>query len=145
MFKCAAVSSSSLGEADSILRRIYTENPSYWPNGLSVGHFDGGLWLVREKSSSAAVGFVGWQERQERSPAGLRKVGYYSIGVLPAFRGNGFAREAVGKLLGMKSASVDEVRALVKQHNEPSLRLAASLQVPVVKLASAGAAGKLQP
>lgn len=143
MFKCAAISQSSRAEAEDILRRIYDENPSYWPNGLSVGHFDGGLWLVREKSSSAAVGFVGWQERPERSARGLRKVGYYSIGVLPEYRGNGFAREAVGRLIGMKSASVDEVRALVKQHNEPSLRLAASLRVPVVKLASAGLTGKL--
>ena len=62
---------------------------------------------------------------------------------MPEYRGNGFAREAVGRLIGMKSASVDEVRALVKQHNEPSLRLAASLRVPVVKLASAGLTGKL--
>jgi len=143
MFKCAAVGQDSLGEAAGILRDIYNENPSYWPHGLSVGHFDGGLWLVREKSSSAPVGFVGWQERPERSASGLRKIGYYSIGVLPAYRGNGFAREAVGKLLSFKSAAVDEVRALIKQHNLPSLRLAASLAVPVVKLASAAPAGKV--
>lgn len=144
MFKCAAVDTTSLGEADAILRRIYTENPDYWPNGLSVGHFDGGLWLVREKSSSTPIGFVGWQERPEQTRRGRIKVGYYSIGVLPAYRGNGYAREAVGKLLGMKSASVDEVRALVKQHNQPSLRLAASLRIPVVKLACVGADGKLR-
>lgn len=126
MFKVAlADTPSSLVEATSILERIRSENPKHWPNGLSVGHFDGGLYLVRDKQASAAVGFVGWQERQE----GMRKIGYYSIGILPEHRQNGFARDAVATLLTKKAKRVDLVRAMIVEGNTPSVRLADGLGV----------------
>ena len=132
MFKIARVSTSEgLVEADKILKRIYSEAPQHWPHGLTRDHFDGGLYLIREKQSNAPAGFVGWQERLEpkQKYPFLQKVGYYSIGVLPEYRRNGFAREAVAKLIQMKSAGVDKVRALIMSSNKPSQELAKDLGV----------------
>jgi RimJ/RimL family protein N-acetyltransferase len=154
MFKIAKVGQDSLELTREILGRIYDENPAYWPNGLTPEHFDGGLYLIRESSTGSPVGFCGWQERREFRPAtkaagrwdplfrnlGCQqiKVGYYSIGVLPEFRNNGFAKEALQKLIAQKSAGVDQVRAMIVETNKPSLHLADALGVEkLVKKASA--------
>lgn len=159
MFKISYVSHiDGLKIARELMREIYEENPKFWPNSLTPEHFDGGLYLVREASTQRPVGFVGWQEREEvqqlldrpieerRKEAGNRlhpkwdqffksmgcrqiKVGYYSVGVLPAYRRNGFAKEAIAKLIRMKSAGVDCVRALIMSSNKPSLALADALGV----------------
>lgn len=120
-------SASALDEAEGILNEIYSEAPHHWPHGLSKDHFDGGLYLVRKQASNEPVGFVGWQERLE----GMDKVGYYSVGIRPQFRREGFAKQALSKLIKMKAAGVDRVQALVKDTNEPSQQLAQSLGVPV--------------
>lgn len=112
-----------------LLSSIYEEDPSYWPYGLDVGQFDGGLYLISKSASHETVGFVGWQERREDK----RDVGYYAIGVLPEYRRQGFAKEAVQAIIREKSAGVDEVRAMVCAHNEPSKRLARSLPVTLIE------------
>lgn len=109
-------------QAQEILGRIHNENPTYWPYGLDLGQFDGGLYLINKSASTDPVGFVGWQERDEDG----KHIGYYAIGVLPEHRHKGFAKAAVTSLLREKAASVDEVRALVMSHNEPSKALARS-------------------
>lgn len=128
------IPSEARRECEEIMNRIYAENPSYFPYGLNVAGHDGGLWMIREASTGKAVGFTGWQERRERRNPGapLEKVGYYSIGVLPEYRGNGYARAAVSQLLRMKSASVDRVQAFIVAGNSPSMGLARSLRIPVV-------------
>jgi RimJ/RimL family protein N-acetyltransferase len=115
-------------ECEGIMNQIYKEDPSYWPYGLNVDGHDGGVYMIRQASTDKAVGFVGWQERKQ----GHHKVGLYSVGVLPEFRGNGYARDAVGQLLREKSAGVDRVQAFILPHNKPSLALARSLDIPVV-------------
>jgi hypothetical protein len=112
-----------------IMRRVLAEDPSYWPYGLDASQFDGGLYMISKSASHEPVGFVGWQVRQEQG----RDIGYYAIGVLPEFRQQGFAKEAVTSLLREKSASVDEVRALVCSHNQPSKNLARSLGVTLIE------------
>lgn len=155
MFKVAYVSTiDGLKEARGIMQRIYDENPKHWPHGLTPEHFDGGLYLIREKRSSAPVGFCGWQERRAvralykdefkyagapREPEfdrmaksmGVRitKVGYYSIGILPEHRRNHFAKEAIAKLIAQKAAGVDQVRAMIVDGNTPSIGLANRLGV----------------
>lgn len=119
-------------EVDKLLDTIREENPSYWPNGLSVGHFDGGLYLVKA-GSGPPVGFVGWQEREELG----KRVGYYSVGVLRDHRRQGIAKEALRQMLAEKSAGVDEVRALVMAHNAPSKALARALPVTLIEKAAA--------
>lgn len=112
-----------------IMRQVLTEDPSYWPYGLDAKQFDGGLYMISKSASHEPVGFVGWQVRQEKG----RAIGYYAIGVLPEFRQQGFAKEAVASLLREKSAAVDEVRALVCSHNQPSKNLARSLGVALIE------------
>jgi len=129
-------SASARSDCEAVMARIYGENPSHWPCGLSVGHCDGGCYLIREASAGDPIGFVGWQQRKE----GLRKVGYYAIGVLPEWRGMGVAREAVSRILAAKSAGVDEVRALIVPGNRPSEGLAARLGVTVEPFVAKAAA-----
>ena len=116
---------------EDIMDRIYKTDPTYWPYGLDIsGHTKaaGNVYLVRERTSDTPVGFVGWQQFNE----GMKKVGYYSIGILPQFRKNGFARAAVQQLLRVKSATVDQVKAFIERHNTPSIGLARRLGVPIV-------------
>lgn len=113
-------------ECEELMDKIYRENPSYWPYGLSIEGHDS-LYMVREASTGKAVGFTGWQERRE----GLKKVGYYSIGILPEHRNQGFAKEAVRKLIRDKSAQVDVVKAFIMPKNVASMELAKTLDIPV--------------
>jgi RimJ/RimL family protein N-acetyltransferase len=114
-------------EVQNIMDRIYKEDPSKWPYGLNIPGHDGGVWLVRKQASGDPVGFVGWQERERAG----RKVGYYSIGILPEHRGNGMAKAALARLLSEKQANVDEVRALIVHTNTASRKLAESLGIKV--------------
>jgi GNAT superfamily N-acetyltransferase len=117
----------SRGAAESIMERVRSENPSYWPHGLSIKGFDGGVWLVKRACDGEPIGFLGWQERNLRQG----KTGFYAVGILPEHRGKGYAKEAVAKLINEKAASVDRVRAFIVPGNSPSERLASALGVPV--------------
>jgi hypothetical protein len=121
-------------KCDEILQKIYEENPDYWPWGLSRSMFENTpgseLHLVLDKKASEPVGFVGWYEM----PRGLRKVGYYSIGVLPQHRKSGFAKEAVSKMIKARAPGVHEVRAMVREGNQPSNALARVLNIQVEKI-----------
>lgn len=118
-------SAQQLDHCAHIMDKIVAENPSYWPYGCNPDMFNGGVYLIRKSANHEPVGFTGWQEFDEDG----KKVGYYSIGILPEYRQQGFAKEAVAKLIHEKSAGVDEVRAFVMNHNTPSLELAKSLKV----------------
>lgn len=119
--------SSGRQECEAIMERIYNENPTYWPYGLNVkGHQD--VYLVKDATTKQPVGFVGWQEFTEYPN---RRVGSYSVGILPEYRGNGYATEAVARVLREKSAGVDEVRSYVVHSNVASHGLADKLGVQV--------------
>lgn len=113
-------------EVQAAMKRIYEENPGYWPHGLSIAGHDA-VYAVREVGTEKVAGFVGWQERVENG----RRIGSYSIGILPEYRQRGFAKEAVAKVLQLKAASVDEVRAYVMPGNTPSEGLAGALRLDV--------------
>ena len=133
MYKVSHVTDSAgLKAARQIMETIRAEHPAHWPFGLSADHFDGGCYLIREKSSSVPVGFCGFQKRAERRNGKVERVGYYSIGILPEHRKSGFAKQAVAKLLQMKAATVDRMQAMIVAGNEPSLALARSLGVPAI-------------
>lgn len=124
--QASVIDMSAREEARGIMKKIYDEDPSYWPYGLDIpGHES--LYLIRDNMTKAAAGFVGWQEEVENG----KRIGSYSIGILPEYRKKGFAKEAVAKILRIKSAAVDEVRAYVMKHNAPSKALAGSLGVNV--------------
>lgn len=116
----------SQGVARDILRRIYMEKPAYWPHGLTVGHHDE-LWLIRDGSTMQPVGFTGWQKRSSEG----KTIGYYSIGVLPEYRRQGFGKAAVAALVDHIRPQVDEVRAFIVPGNEPSMGLARELDLPI--------------
>lgn len=115
-------------EVSDIMNRIYNEDPSAWPYGLNIPGHDS-VYLIRDKMTKQAAGFVGWQESTKNG----KKIGSYSIGILPEYRHNGFAKEAVSKVLQIKSAGVDEVKAYIVDGNKPSERLANSLGVAIEK------------
>lgn len=117
---------SARSECEDIMRKIYKEDPSYWPYGIDAANHDE-LFLIRKSGSNDPVGFTGWQEFNE----GGVKTGYYSIGILPEYRGNGFAKEAVTNLIRTKAATVDRVQAFIVPHNKKSIGLAHKLGVPV--------------
>lgn len=127
-------------ECEDIMQKIYEENPSYWPYGLNIAAHDGGVYMIREASTRKPIGFTGWQERMD----GATKVGLYSIGILPEYRNNGYAKQAVAKLISIKAANVDRVQALVMKHNKPSLALAEALHVPVIKAGSVKNANQIK-
>ena len=115
-------------EVSDIMNKIYNEDPSAWPYGLNIPGHDS-VYLIRDKMTKQAAGFVGWQETTKNG----KKIGSYSIGILPEYRHNGFAKEAVSKVLQIKSAGVDEVKAFIVDGNKPSERLANSLGVAIEK------------
>lgn len=88
----------------------------------------GDLFLVYKQAGEGPVGFVGWQERQ----VGPEKVGFYAIGMLPQYRRQGLAKEAVSKLLADRAGRVDRLAALIAPGNTPSEALAKSLGIPKV-------------
>jgi 2'-5' RNA ligase len=136
MYKVAKA--DSLGEVRSIMKRIYEEEPEYWPYGLDVpGHDD--VFMIREKNSNTPVGFVGWQSDLDFSGDKVARVGYYSIGILPEHRRKGFVKEAVQKIISLKSGSYDRVQAFIVEKNAPSTALAKDLGVDVInKVAGVG-------
>jgi RimJ/RimL family protein N-acetyltransferase len=124
--KSASVNLESRRQCEQIMRRIYEEEPSYWPYGIDVASHDE-LFLIRKKGSMEPVGFVGWQRIKEDDGV----TGYYSIGILPEYRQNGFAKAAVSQMLQTKAATVDRVKAFIVKGNNKSIGLAKTLGVPI--------------
>lgn len=121
-----ASSDNSLSEVRDIMECIYNENPKYWPYGLNVeGHDE--VYLIRDSLTKKACGFVGWQQLIENG----KKIGSYSIGIKPEYRGNGLAKEAVAKLLKDKIDKVDIVKSYIIRGNNNSVKLAQSLKIPI--------------
>ena len=110
------------------LDRIYKDSPQWWPYGLRRDMLDDAHAIVK-RGTDEQVGFAGWQFRHE---ADGQKVGYYAIGLLPEFRGKGYAKAALKQLFANKPQDVSAVRAFIVPGNAPSEGLAASLGVPVV-------------
>lgn len=128
-----AATDADYGKAAHLLETIRSERPDHWPHGLSPDMFDpGDLFLIRKRATEDPVGFVGWQERQLEG----QRVGLYSIGVLPGYRHQGIAKEAVSRVLCERAQGVDRVAALVAPTNLPSQKLARSLGVPLLKSAA---------
>jgi hypothetical protein len=126
-FSKSASDTSSRTILEGVLKTIYDEAPWKWPYGLNIDSHDD-IYMIRSASDKSPAGFVGWQERKE----GMVKVGYYTIGLLPEHRGCGKAKEAVSKMLHIKSASVDKVKALIVEGNKESEHLADALHIPYV-------------
>lgn len=136
-----AAAHADLEKAAELLEKIRSEKPDLWPNGLHLKQFEpGDLYLIRKQAGEDPVGFVGWQERS----MGHKRVGLYSIGVLPEHRHQGVAKEAVARLIADRAARVDHVAAMVVDGNTPSEKLAASLGIkilPALKRANAFSEG----
>lgn len=119
--------STAKDECKAVMKAIYDENPAYWPYGIDIDSHQS-VYLVRDAMTKEAAGFVGWQQWMEWP---MKKVGSYSIGILPKYRGHGFASEAVAKILQEKCASVDEVRCYAVKENQKSQNLAKKLHINV--------------
>ena len=117
---------SSKQTVQKIMDTIYNENPAWWPYGLNVEGHDS-VYLIKDASNNNPVGFVGWQQFLEKG----KQIGSYSVGILPEYRGNGLAKEAIAKILQDKSSKVDIVRAYIKKENTQSKHLANALHIPI--------------
>ena len=82
-------------ECKTLMDKIYANDPSHWPYGLSPDQHDD-LSLIRKQASGDCVGFAGWQNRKD---ADGTRVGYYTIGVLPEYQRQGFAKQAVAAMI----------------------------------------------
>lgn len=83
---------------ESVLDQIYNEDKKYWPNGLNKDLYNGSedkIELIKN-SDNKAIGFRGLQVRNND---GDKKEIYYSIGILPEYRGYGNAKKALKDLL----------------------------------------------
>lgn len=131
MYKCASAQDfDSRAKAWEIMQEIKNENPSHWPNGISISGHDH-LYLVKD-SSETPVGFVGWQNiRNDQN----EKIGYYTVGILSEHRKQGLAKEAVQKIISKHASECDRVCAYIKSTNHPSIRLANSLGVNIKEAA----------
>ena len=128
-------------EAESILERIRAETPEFWPHGLDRNNLEAGCWLMRKRASNEPVGFIGLQNR----PVDGKNIGYYAIGVLPEYRRQGYAEQALRTLMAEKRATCDEFRAFIVPTNGPSLALARKLNIPVQHKSAACRSGKSTP
>jgi RimJ/RimL family protein N-acetyltransferase len=128
MYKQAFVVDSELvKQAQSIMDKIYKENPKHWPYGLTVEGHDS-VYIIEDNLTKEAAGFIGWQEHYEDG----ENIGSYSIGILPEFRNKKLAKEAVAKVIQEKSASVDKIVSYIIAGNSPSENLAKSLNIPII-------------
>lgn len=119
-------SAATREEAESIMHAVRDENPKWWPYGWETSGHES-LYVIKAASTGQPVGVVGWQEFQR----GKQRIGSYAIGILPEYRGSGFAKEAVARVIREKSAHVDQVRSYIVRGNSPSVKLAESLGVPI--------------
>lgn len=124
----SAVDQATYNEVSDIMKRIYDENPSYWPYGLNIAGHDS-VYAVRDNATEKIAGFVGWQEHFDNDG---KKVGSYSIGILPEYRNKGLAKEAVAKVIQEKVAHVDRVVSYIVTGNKASDGLANSLKVNTI-------------
>lgn len=109
-----------------VLSLIEKEQPSYWPNGLNTGLYNGSgdnLTALTDKEGNV-VGFLGWQERGG--------TGYYSVGLLPEYRKKGIASRLLPDYIKEMNTRNLPVKATIDKDNAPSLALADKLGVKVI-------------
>lgn len=86
---------------DELFSKIYNENPEYWKYGLSKELFNGHgdkIFLLNEKGKpNKVIGFVGIQKYRPDNEG--KMVHGLSVGLLPEYRGKGFARKSIISLL----------------------------------------------
>lgn len=123
-------------DLDKILSRIYEENKRYFPHGLYKERYNGNddvLEIIKDEETGAPAGFRGVQVRTNPEN---KRVAYYSIGVLPEFRGKGLAEKAMIKSLLEEGDKFDMNAYTVNKENRPSLFLYKKLleRFPEMKL-----------
>jgi GNAT superfamily N-acetyltransferase len=115
-------------EFDQILDRVYQDNPTWWPHGLKRAQLDE-AFAIRDPATRKLAGFTGWQVRRDEMG---KPSGYYSVGLLPEFRRQGLAKRALQEMFTQhRPAGVEDIRAYIVPGNEPSMKLADRLGVPV--------------
>lgn len=123
----SAADQEAFDEVSNAMKVVYDENPEYWPYGLNIAGHDS-VYAIRDNATEKIAGWVGWQEHYDDNG---KKVGSYSIGILPEYRGKGLAKEAVAKIIMEKVAHVDRVVSYIVPGNKASESLAHSLHIPV--------------
>ena len=111
---------------EDVLSFIEKETPSYWPNGLNTGLYNGSGDNITGLSDGDGniVGFLGWQERGG--------TGYYSVGLLPEYRKKGIASKLLPSYIKEMNTHDLPVKATINKDNAPSLALADKIGVKVI-------------
>ncbi len=112
---------------DEIMAQIYAENPKWFPYGLSRDMLTS-AWKVIDPVTKKAAGFTGWQVRPNDKGG---RTGWYAIGLLPEYRGQGLAKRALQELFSKhKPDGIEDIKAFIVDGNTPSVRLAEKLGIP---------------
>ena len=108
-------------ELDLLFDAIFNEDKKYWPNGLNKGLYNGledKINLLKDKDNKL-IGFSAIQIRGKKNP----KKAYYSIGILPEYRGHGYASKAMLDILNTTKNKDLIHYYTVHKDNIPSLKL----------------------
>lgn len=111
---------------DDILKRIYDEQPAWWPFGLRRSMMDR-AFVIHDPDSQQPAGFTGWQFRGTAD----KPEAYYAVGLLPEYRGKGLAQAALSEMFRDHTPPGHTIKAYIVPGNTASTRLAERLGVPV--------------
>ena len=107
---------------EDLFEAIYNEDKKYWPHGLNLSLYNGendAIKLIKDKDNNLA-GFTAVQVRDNLKD---KPTAFYSVGILPEYRGKGLASIFLRKLIEENKGKDYKHTYTVHKDNKPSLSL----------------------
>jgi ribosomal protein S18 acetylase RimI-like enzyme len=112
---------TKINKLEDLFEAIYNEDKKYWPHGLNLNLYNGDkdkIKLIKDKDNNLA-GFTAIQVRDNTN----KPTAFYSVGVLPAYRGHGLASKFLKELIEENKDKDYAHTYTVHKDNKPSLAL----------------------